>query len=287
MVSVPRDAARGGYALLATLWICVGIGALTALISASAREAIATSRNRMALTSAMWRARACLEFGREAIDDALSDEAARADSARVVWDHVDRLLAGAPRSVAGCAITARAVGSRLDVNATDAATLSRVFQAAGWRLARADSAAAAITSWIAANGAFVNVGELDHVRGLEGVARLDSILDVEPGSLALSQAPRELLTLLPGFTDRTIQEVLDARARGMSVTSFKQLSAWLDPRAPGASARLPGLVLLTPEAWILIARARIGRPPVTAAMEVRLSRVGSAVTVTRRRSWAE
>src|SRR5256885_638386 len=99
----------------------------------------------------------------------------------------------------------------------------------------------------------------------------------------IRHAPRGITSIAcwPAFTDRTIQEVLDARARGMSVTSFKQLSAWLDPRAPDASAKLPGLILLTPEAWILVARARLGRPPVTTAMEVRLSRVGSAVTVTR------
>ena len=301
----PRHDPRAGYVLLAMLWICAGIGALTWLISVSAREAMATSRNRMSLTEGSWQAQACLAFGRERLRDALALSQQRPD----VWLHVDRVLReNAP--LAGCTLSARVVGARLDVNKTDEATLARALQAAGLPQARADSAAAALADWMDAgnetrpggaerdwylaqdreppsNGPFVDRRELRRVRGLEDFARLDSVVDVEPGALVLNVAPRELLSLLPGFTDRAIREVLDTRARDASVATFQELSQWLDPHEPGASAKLPGMILLTPEAWILTVRSRTGTPPVTTVLEVRLTHSNQTTVVTRRRSWIE
>lgn len=302
MVTARHDP-RAGYVLLAMLWICAGVGALTWLISVSARQAMATSRNRMSLTAGSWQARACLAFGRERLRDALSQQLPD------VWLHVDRVLRGnAP--VPGCTLSARVVGARLDVNHTDEATLARAFQAAGLSPARADSAAAALADWMDAdnqtrpggaerdwylaqgreppsNTLFVDRRELRRVRGLEDFARVDSVVDVEPGALALNVTPRELLSVLPGFTDRTVREVLDARARGTSVMTFRELSQWLDPDQPDASAKLPGLILLTPEAWIVTVRSTTGAPPVTTILEVRLTHSNQSTFVARQRSWIE
>jgi general secretion pathway protein K len=299
----PRHDPRAGYVLLAMLWICAGIGALTWLISVSAREAMATSRNRMSLTAGSWQAQACLALSRQRLRDALSQQVPD------VWQHVDRVLKeDAP--LGGCTLSARVVGARLDVNKTDEATLARALQATGLPQARADSAAAALADWMDAdnqtrpggaerdwylaqgreppsNGPFVDRRELRRVRGLEDFARVDSIVDIEPGALALNVTPRVLLSLLPGFTDRTLREILDARARGESVTTFAELSHWLDPHEPDASAKLPGMILLTPEAWILTVRSRTGTPPVTTVLEVRLTHSNQTTVVTRRRSWIE
>jgi type II secretory pathway component PulK len=71
-----------GYALLAVLWITVGVGALTFMISTAARDAIGTSRNRIALAQASWSAAACLAETRAVLADALSDrDNARASTA--------------------------------------------------------------------------------------------------------------------------------------------------------------------------------------------------------------
>ncbi len=313
MVTTSRSDPQAGYALLATLWICVGIGALTWLISVSAHEAMGASRNRMALTSGLWRAQACLAWEREALRDALSQEvAAGMDSTGSLWNYVDRLLAERPVPVADCSVAARAVGSRLNINAADEATLALVLQLAGWPGARADSAAAAFADWIDAddqprtkgaerdwydqhariapsNSPLVDMRELRRVRGFESdsTGRLDSILDVEPGAIALNQAPREVLELLPGFDDRTIRELLDARARGRPITAFIQLRPWLDPAMPDAAAKLPGLALLSPQAWIVTARTRTGVPPVTTVLELRLARGDRTTVVMRRRAWVE
>lgn len=305
MVTAPRSDPRAGYVLLAMLWICAGIGALTWLISVSAREAIATSRNRMALTAGAWQAQACLAIGREKLRGALARQMPD------VWQHVDGVLRETEGAMpAGCTLSARAVGARLDVNHADESTLARVLHAAGFPQGRADSAAAALTDWTDAdnqtrpggaerdwylargreppsNSPFVDRRELRRVRDLEDFARLDSIVDVEAGPMALNVAPRELLSLLPGFTDRTVREILDARARGEGVTSFHQVSQWLDPREPEASAKLPGLVVLSPDMWIVTVRSTAGAPPVTTVLEVRLAHGNGTTFVARRRSWIE
>ena len=304
MVTNRTNDPRAGWALLATLWICVGAGALTWLISLSAREAIGAARNRVALTTAMGRAQACIAFAREKLRDVLSSP-----GGPPAWDHIDRVLAQYQPQVSGCTLSARPVGAHLNVNASDEPTLSRVFQAAGWRASRADSAAAALADWMDAddqprpggaerdwyvardrippsNSPFVDVRELRRVRGLENWDRLESLFDVTPGPLALNQAPAELLSLLPGFTERTVQEVLATRADS-GVTSFLQLRAWLDPDQPEASAKLPGVVVLSTSAWVVTARTRAGFPPVTVATEVRLWRSGVTTSIGFRRTWTE
>jgi type II secretory pathway component PulK len=139
------------------------------------------------------------------------------------------------------------------------------------------------------NSALVDMQELRRIRGFEaaGPDRLDSVFSVEPGAIALNQAPREVLALLPGFTERTIREILDARARGVPVTAFIQLQRWLDPETPDAGARLPGLVTLAPVAWIVTARTQTGLPPVTTVVEVRLVRLNKTTAITRSRTWTE
>jgi hypothetical protein len=92
--------------------------------------------------------------------------------------------------------------------------------------------------------------------------------------------------LLPGFTDHTVQEVLATRSQ-TGVTSFLQLRAWLDPAEPDASAKLPGLVVLSSAAWIVTVRTRAGFPLVTAVIEARFARAASTSSIGLRRSWIE
>lgn len=302
-----------GYALLATLWICVGIGAFTLLISVITHDAIGASRNRIAMTSGIWRARACLTFERETLAEALAQQdAASIDSIGSLWNYIDRFVAERPPAVSGCSITARAVGARLDINAVPESTIARVLQLAGWSAARADSAAAAVADWMDAddqprakgaerdwyvaqnreppsNSPLVHIRELHRIRGFEEdrANRLDSIFDIEPGAISLNQAPREILALLPGFTERTVREVLDARARGDPVTAFIQLRPWLNPETPEAGARLPGLITLAPMAWLLTARTQTGFPPVTTVIEARLAHGYRTTAITHSRTWTE
>ncbi|MGH7334196.1 MAG: hypothetical protein ACREKS_15930 [Candidatus Rokuibacteriota bacterium] len=276
---------RAGYALLAVLWICVGIAALTFLISAAGRGAIAPARNRIALTAASWNAEACLAHARAVLADALMEQAlTHRPAAGEAWNRLDRLLTATPAPRAfGCELSLRAVGSRLDVNASDTATLARLFLEMGMRTGQADSAAAALS----AARPFVDTRQLHPLPQLESTPALDGVLDVEPGPIALNHAPAEVLALLPGFTEETVQRVIDARRRDAPITTFGELSELLSPEVPDASARLPALVVFEPTAWVLAARSTVGQPPVAVVVEARLARSGGSAAVVRRRSWIQ
>ena len=282
-VARARGRSDRGYVLLAVLWIAVGIGGLTVLISEAARTAIASSRNRVALTMAGWHARGCLARARAWLTDQLEQEAAKRTGMMLkTWDRVDRVLNVGP-SEPDCTLVARPVGARVDVNASDAATLARLFRNVGIKPARADSMANAVV----AHKPYVDLRELHLVPGLESAAALDSVLDVEPGPIVLDQASAPVLALLPGFTDKTVQRVLEARARDAPISSFHELSQLLAPDSAAASARLPAVAVFQPVAWMVTARAAAGRPAVSSVLEVRLGRAGFGVNVGRQRSWIE
>lgn len=266
----------------------MGVGALTFAIHGAARDAIATSRNRIALTQASWTAQACVADVRAVLSDSLETRARHGTgSALEVWSRVNHILGARGAGASPCDLTLRAVGSRIDVNAADEATLARLLRNVGLAPARADSAAAEL----ARRRPFINVRELRLVRGLETVARLDTVLDVEPGAISLNHAPREVLALLPGFTEEAIEKVLDVRHRSASINTLHQLSEMLSPGARAAFDRaFPRLVstaLLAPPAWVVTVRSRAGTPTVTAVVEVRLAHGGSGTGIVRRRSWIE
>jgi len=280
-----------GYALLAVLWITVGITALTFLIGAAAREAIATSRNRIALTQATWATQACVADMRAALSDSIDAQAPiRTGAALEIWNRLDRIVAAG--AAPPCALTVRAVGSRMDVNAIDAETLASLLRNLGLACGLADSTAAAFSAWKAAHAEpLVNLQQLHLVPGFESLSRTDSVLDVEPGAVSLNHAPPEVLALLPGFTEEAIEKLLDIRSRGGSITTLGELSEMLSPGArtefDRAFPQLVGTTLLAPSAWIVTIRSSAGVPAVTVALEVRLVRSGNRARIVRRRSWIE
>lgn len=303
-----------GYALIGILWICIAAAALALSASLASRQAMAASRNRIALARAEWLADACLARARAVIVAALRGEAsALIDPRSPVWSRVDEILDGTPTLVAaGCMITARAIGSRLNVNMADEATLSHLFQYAGMAPLRADSIAAAIADWKDAddiprplgaeresyeslgrvppmNRPFSHIAELALVRGIDGTFPFDSLLDVEEGGISINHAPAALLRLLPGFTPEAASRVLGARADGQPIKAFKELSEMLSPTASEAMAQaepeLMARTSLIPNGWILTAQTRAGAPPVTATVELRIERFATKLLILRRRSW--
>ena len=281
-----RRRRREGYALLAVLWISVAITALVGLLAAAARLAAQSSRNCIALTVAGWQAAACATYARAAISTALRDDnqARFAGAGRgETWSHVDRVLSVPRFQRSDCTVRARPVGSRLDVNEADQGTLARLLRTMGVPAERADSVARAI----AAAKPFASLRDLQDVPETALVPALDSVLDVEPGPLSLNQAPAPLLALLPGFTSTTVEHVLDERAAGAPIASFYALGPFLSPDVPDASARLPGIIVLAPSAWVLTTRSSAGAPPVTAVVELRIANAGWRTATTRRRTWTE
>jgi type II secretory pathway component PulK len=273
MSGATRRRHEAGYALLAVLWMTVGIAGLAFLIAENARDAIATSRNRIALTEAAWNASACGAHLRAVLAEAQVASGFRRDVRSLLQPSQET------RDL-GCDITFQAVGSRLDVNAADSATLARLFRYAGMAAGQAETTAAALVL----HKPYADSRAFRLVPGLQGTATLESLLDVEPGPIALNYAPGPVLALLPGFTDRTVREVLDARARDQPVSTFHDLSRLLSADAPGAAARLPAVSVFQPLGWVLTVHAHAGAPSVTSVLELRLAQDGR---VTRWRSWIE
>lgn len=296
------DRLRRGFALLATLWIIVGIAVLAAAGSAAARGGLATARNRASIRRAAWRAEDCLERSRASIAAALDSS----DGWR--WRDL-REASTVVRS--DCRATIVAGGALLDVNDADADRLRRLLQAQGIAPAAADSLVDALLdwrdtddvprsfgaerAWYAAhlrapprNGPFGHAEELRLVRGFESRADLTAFLSVESGRTPLDLAPLPVIASLPGFTSETVARVAEMRLRGERVTDVLALGARLSPASRDSIvahyAELQPLSTTEPDAWLLTATGWSGTPAVKATVDVRLARAGTRAAIVRRRA---
>ncbi len=299
---------RRGFALIAILWLVVAMAALGMDDTATARDALATTQNRMNVTRAAWHAEACGEVVRAAADGALGDTLVAASA---VWDTLDRTLATV-RAEVGCIVSARAAGDRLDVNNADAGALRAAFMAAGVNEDRADSLADALLDWrdgdsiprphgaeagwyraagrvVPTNHVFEDEQEIHLVRGFEAADSLVALLGVESGRIVLDRAPLPVIASLPGMTPEAVARIAELRWRGEPVRDIAVLSASLseDARAKLASAsgELVRLVANEPDAWIVRITATAGAPPVSVVEELRLVRAARRAGVTHARVW--
>lgn len=300
---------RRGFALVAILWLLVAMAALALDDSATARDALATTQNRMNITRASWHAEGCGEVALAVTDAALGDTLIPASAA---WDTLDRALATVNVNQPRCVVTARAAGDRLDVNAADADALVAAFVAAGVTQDRADSLADALLDWRDAdsvsrphgaeadwyraagrvgpsNRPFIDEDEIHLVRGFESANPITDILGVEPGKIVLDRAPLPVIAALPGMTPEAVARIAELRWRGEPVRDIGVLGASLSEDArdklTAASTELVRLIADEPDAWIVRIRASAGTPAVSVVEELRLVRAARRSGVTRARMW--
>lgn len=303
---------RHGYALLAVLWMCAGAATLALGVSAAAHEAIASSRNRIALAQAEWLARGCIARVRATISLQLQQERRTfADSTPALWLRLDSVVHSLHSAHSGaCAVGIRAAGARFDVNAADEQLLARLFRHAGVAPYVADSIAAALADWMDADDAarplgaerewyvatgmippgnrpFQDAAEIALARGMSAIA-WQELLDVERSAIAISHAAAPILAVLPGFTDEAVGRVIDLRRRNRPPRAFLEIADGLTTEGRNAvMAALPelaALVSLEPRAWLLHVEARSGKPAVRVSIEARLERAGSRVHIARART---
>jgi hypothetical protein len=219
---------------------------------------------------------------------------------------------GARLHAAGCEVTLRAAGARLDVNAASREQIRTILMVAGVTDTRADTLAEALLDWRDAdddprplgaerawyvahrllpprNGPLASVRELLRVRGLAAVPGIDTLFGVEPGRIALSSAAPATLAALPGFGPEAVAQVLALRQRGVVLSSPLELDPLLSRRAfallHAAYADLARLSAPVPDAWILTASASAGAPAVAAHVELRLGRSPQRAAILRERVW--
>jgi len=298
---------RDGFALVAMLWLIVGMTALAMDDTARDEDALGASRNRINAVAARWRAEGCIAAARDISGAALADSTR---APRAAWDTLDLVLAAVPGLQGTCRITARAAGTQLDVNATDGDGLRAAFVAAGEPSARADSLADAIQDWRdpdslprpsgaeaswyrdagrvgPSNRPFTSAAEIRLVRGFRHTAPAAALLTVEPGRILLDRAPLPVVASLPGMTPEALGRIAELRWRGERLGDISRLAASLSDAGRAAlNAAYPALirrVTSEPDAWTVSATGVAGTPPVAATEEVRLVRAGRRAGVVRRR----
>ena len=128
------------------------------------------------------------------------------------------------------------------------------------------------------------------VRGFEGISGLDSVLDVEPGRISVAHASAVVIGSLPGLDDEAIARITERRIRGLPVQDISELADQLSPdagrRMLARYSDLSRFATVEPDAWILVARATRGTPPVTVVIEARIARAGERAAIVRQRSWS-
>jgi len=308
---------RQGFALVAVLWILVGLSTLALAMAVAGRQALATAQSRLDAARARWAAEGCLERTRAAIADVLAGRATWIPDTSAPGA-LDRAVAPAPiLTSVDCTVAIQPTGIALDVNTAGASDLRRLFVAVGLADSAADSLADAILDWrhsddvpralgaqrdwyaahrqaLPRNAPFVDVHELRLVRGfaqaLDRAPALDTLLTVEPDRILLDRAPAQVLATLPGLTRETIAEILAERAAGIHLGDLAALAAVLPVAARDSldanMATIGRLTTTVPAAWVVRATATSGSAPGTSSsVEVRLVFAGARAAILRRRVW--
>ena len=301
--------ARGGFVLLAVLWVLVGLASLGLALSLVGRDAVGATQNRMILTRAHWLAEGCVNVVRAVAAEALADR----EHANGAWRTLDELVSSSPLVTGlGCELTMQPAGVTMDVNSAGAEQLRRTFMALHVMPLSADSLVDAILDWrdpddesrpsgaerawyeqqrrfAPRNGPIQDVRELSRVRGLDQLSGLDSVFGVDGGRVSLAGAPRAVLMSLPGFGEELVRRIIDLRERRALPADLLTLAGALSPSARDSLAaryaEVVALVTIDPDAWVVTARARDGASPAIATVEVRLARAGARAATIRHRSW--
>lgn len=236
---------RRGLALVATLWVIVGLAAVSAAALTLAREYALGARNRVWMMRTRWALEACgaILNGRYARLASQADAPLSLSSTQTLVGQVD-LGDGL-----WCRVEWEASGQRLNLNDLDATTLTKVVgdpaladAALDWRdpddLPREQGAEGA---WYAArglrgprNGPFESIAELALVRGFDAaeVQRLQRVLTVRSfEALDLNVAPLDVIATLPGFGEEALGALAEHRATGTYLLDWHQLATSLSPAA--------------------------------------------------------
>src|SRR5688500_16176001 len=104
----------------------------------TARNSIASARNRKAMIEAEWKAEGCAERTRAAIQTSMTS--VTPERVIATWDSLDKIIANSPY-IAGtsCNVTTKASGAALNINSADSEQLVRMFNTIGISSGRSDS----------------------------------------------------------------------------------------------------------------------------------------------------
>ena len=202
---------RSGFALLAVLWVITALTAVAGVGLAVARVGYETTRNRLLLTRAEW--------AREACGEILQARFAADPSSRVL-DSID-LGRGT-----WCRASLQDPGGALNINSTDADVLRQLLHILRVPGSIVDSLVA-----IRRTGAIYDLRQVPGVDSALATRLARFVTTRGTGVVNVNEAPREVLTLLPGMSEEGVGVLLNRRF-GQPVRSADELAGAL-----AASAR--------------------------------------------------
>lgn len=295
--------ARRGFALVASVWLVVGITAVALEVSWLARTRRLQVANAADAVVARAAARSGLEHARARLVQALRPTAddALADPWRWPMD------GGSALGAAQYTFTVRDEASTLNVNASDEATLARLFVACGADLPVAEQAAARLADWTDADqlrrtrGAeradYVAVGARAVPRdgAVPSVAELDDVLELPVAPWACvrpllstggaarvnpNTAPVALLQALPGI-DAVGASAIVAGRRGGRLRDFRELVAAVPPGHRAGMEQnaewLQRQLVYRVDVVRVVSEASVAGSPVRIRAEALMRRTGSSV----------
>lgn len=279
------NSARGGFALLAVLWVLVALAAIGAAARALAETDARASSNRALLVRAMWAREACVQLLLSDTGHATPRSLSRTSLGRRTW----------------CEVRVEPAGHRLNVNL---ATETQLEEALGQR-GRVD----AILDWLdedtiprregaerswymregrnpPRDGAFRSIAELRLVRGFEvNNPEMMSLLTVQGDGRVSLGAPLQIVRALPGMTAAAAAALAAARARGNHPGTVAELLALMPPAEREEAARgLPELeaALQPPGEFLAEVEGGVDPYPLRARSMVVLRRDGANLAMVSR-----
>ena len=311
---------RGGFALMAALWLVVIVGATGYELSVRSRVrrlAVANALERVAADAA---ADAALETVRAALENRLAhplDVRSRslADATLDPWGDLT-FLRGDTLHIGDERAWARGydAGTRLNLNRATEGDIRRLLTAIPLDASEADRLAQRIMDWrdadsfrrsrgmerddylrsgarvLPANAEFGQVAELRDVDGVtaELYARLTPYFTVSgTGQVNLNAAPRVVLASLPGLGDEAIGMILRAREGSRPMRSIEELTQRLSAGAREAIAEagndLSGRVTFDTREVVVAGEGWLDGSPLRSPAEAVFAHSGDALfTVWRR-----
>jgi general secretion pathway protein K len=296
--------------MIIILWVMTAAGVIAAAAALAGRNTVNSTRNRINLERAFWRASACAAIAQAVIDERL-ENAPTFEAAADTWRALDRMIAE-DASAPGdrCTLSLEAAGTRIDVNSASEEMLMRLFEAMGlddaapalvdalndWRDADdVPRPLGAERDWYAArgrdlprNGPLADPRELARIRGFEALDRFESVLTTASGHISLTTAPVAVLRAVPGITRETAERIVALRETGAPVSDLLSIAGQLSHEsADSLMAGYQDIARLTtanPDAWLLTVRGETGYPAVSVTLTRRLARSGRHAVVVGTRS---
>lgn len=319
---------RRGFALLAVLWIITGLAVISMGVALAARERVRTAFNRSALLQAEWNADDCVARATAALDGLLLRSAGPLGTIGAAPSDSLPLLVSRAANVRACpgVVRIEPVGMTIDLATAPTAMLRRAIELQGFSNPQADDLVDALLDWrdpddtprthgcetrcttelgldSPRNAAILDVAELRLVRGfdswdsLRGGRRapvpLEQLFTTEPGRVAITWAPFEVLAALPGIGVAGARDLVAyRRSRSPINGDLAGVREALGPIARDSFAlafdALSRLATTVPDAWLIVVtsprpRADDSIPPLGIRLVTRVQFTSSGVRVQRRR----